>query len=108
MKKYLCIYCLLCMATLACAQNLKFNANGKFKIVQFTDVHYISDDPRSDIAIEPYGRYTGGNTVYNNLSNGARIIELTEGEKGFRTWIRVKNHTEQDVTFPESFLKPNK
>lgn len=52
MKKYLCIYCLLCMATLACAQNLKFNANGKFKIVQFTDVHYISDDPRSDIAIE--------------------------------------------------------
>lgn len=81
------------MATLACAQNLKFNANGKFKIVQFTDVHYISDDPRSDIAIEPYGRYTGGNTVYNNLSNGARIIELTEGEKGFRTWIRVKNHT---------------
>lgn len=53
MKKYLCIYCLLCMAALACAQNLKFNANGKFKIVQFTDVHYISDDPRSDIAIEP-------------------------------------------------------
>jgi hypothetical protein len=96
------------MATLACAQNLKFNANGKFKIVQFTDVHYISDDPRSDIAIEPYGRYTGGNTVYNNLSNGARIIELTEGEKGFRTWIRVKNHKEQEVTFPESFLKPNK
>lgn len=45
MKKYLCIYCLLCMATLACAQNLKFNANGKFKIVQFTDVHYIFNDP---------------------------------------------------------------
>ena len=54
------------------------------------------------------GRYTGGNTVYNNLSNGARIIELTEGEKGFRTWIRTKNHTEQEVKFPESFLKPNK
>lgn len=103
-----CLEDKICMATLACAQNLKFNANGKFKIVQFTDAHYISDDPRSDIAIEPYGRYTGGNTVYNNLSNGARIIELTEGEKGFRTWIRVKNHTEQEVTFPESFLKPNK
>ena len=55
-----------------------------------------------------YGRYTGGNTVYNNLSNGARIIELTEGEKGFCTWIRTKNHTEQEVKFPESFLKPNK
>lgn len=56
-----------------------------------------------------YGRYTGGNTVYNNLSNGARIIELTEGRKGFRTWIHAAGHrTEQDVEFPESFLKPNK
>ena len=24
-----------------------------------------------------YGRYTGGDTVYNNLSNGARVIEMT-------------------------------
>ena len=29
-----------------------------------------------------YGRYTGGDTVYNNLPNGARVIELTEGENG--------------------------
>ena len=55
-----------------------------------------------------YGRYTGGNTVYTNLPNGARVIELTEGKKGFHTWIRTKNHTEQEVAFPESFLKPNK
>lgn len=34
------------------AQTLKFNANGKFKIVQFTDVHYIYNDPRSDVSIE--------------------------------------------------------
>lgn len=52
MKKLLCIYCLLCMTALACAQNLKFNANGKFKIVQFTDVHYIFNDPRAEVAIE--------------------------------------------------------
>ena len=37
MKKLLCIYYLLCIATLAYAQDLRFNANGKFKIVQFTD-----------------------------------------------------------------------
>lgn len=56
-----------------------------------------------------YGRYTGGDTVYNNLPNGARVIELTEGEKGFRTWIRLKNnHIEQEVVFPESFLRPRK
>lgn len=52
MKKLLCIYCLLCMTALACAQNLKFNTNGKFKIVQFTDVHYIFNDPRAEVAIE--------------------------------------------------------
>ena len=52
MKKLLCIYCLLCMTALACAQNLKFNTNGKFKIVQFTDVHYIFNDSRAEVAIE--------------------------------------------------------
>lgn len=38
-----------------------------------------------------YGRYTGGDTVYNNLSNGARVIEMTEGSTNFRTWIRQKD-----------------
>ena len=38
-----------------------------------------------------YGRYTGGDTVYNNLSNGARVIEMTEGSPNFRTWIRLKD-----------------
>ena len=31
---------------------LKFNKDGKFKIVQITDVHYIHGNPKSDIAIE--------------------------------------------------------
>ena len=52
MKKLLCIYYLLCIATLAYAQDLRFNANGKFKIVQFTDVHYIFNDSRAEVAIE--------------------------------------------------------
>ena len=41
MKKLFLTLCLL--LGLVCAgnaQTLKFNANGKFKIVQFTDVHY--------------------------------------------------------------------
>ncbi len=40
-----------------------------------------------------YGRYTGGNTVYNGLphGNGARVIEITEGSRAIKTWIRVKN-----------------
>jgi hypothetical protein len=38
-----------------------------------------------------YGRYTGGDTVYNNIpnGNGARVIELTEGARDFKTWIRI-------------------
>ena len=37
-----------------------------------------------------YGRYTGGNTVYNHLPNGARIILLKEDRPGFETWITLK------------------
>ncbi|MDH6357859.1 metallophosphoesterase family protein [Parabacteroides sp. PF5-9] len=41
-----------------------------------------------------YGRFTGGDTVYNGLpgGNGGRVIELTEGKRGFKTWIRLKNN----------------
>ena len=35
---------------------LKFNDNGKFRIVQFTDVHYIHGDARSDAAIDCINR----------------------------------------------------
>ena len=53
-----------------------------------------------------YGRYTGGNTVYNNLTNGARVIELTEGVKGFKTWIHLAdNKIEQVANFPADFIK---
>lgn len=37
-----------------------------------------------------YGRYTGGNTVYNHIGkNGARVIVLREGERGIDTWERL-------------------
>lgn len=53
-----------------------------------------------------YGRYTGGNTVYNNLTNGARVIELKEGEKTFDTWIRLKdNEIINKITYPSDFIK---
>lgn len=76
---------------------------------------FVGHDHDNDYAVMwqgvllAYGRYTGGNTVYNNLPNGARVIELTEGEEGFHTWIHTtKNHIEQQVKFPDSFLKTNK
>lgn len=52
-----------------------------------------------------YGRYSGGNTVYNNLGlNGCRVIELKEGEKGFSTYIRLRGgETIFPVDFPDSY-----
>jgi hypothetical protein len=52
-----------------------------------------------------YGRYSGGDTVYNNLKpNGARIFELTEDSPSFKTWIRLKGgRIEQVLTLPDEF-----
>lgn len=35
-----------------------------------------------------YGRYSGCNTVYNNIPAGARFISIKAGERAFTTWIR--------------------
>ena len=71
---------------------------------------FVGHDHINDYAVNwrgilmAYGRYTGGNTVYNNITegNGARVIELTEGERGFRTWIRIKDsRTMYHLDFPK-------
>ena len=55
-----------------------------------------------------YGRFTGGQTVYHDIpgGNGARVIELTEGERLFRSWIRLKDgQVINDFTFPSEWIK---
>ena len=54
-----------------------------------------------------YGRYSGGHTVYFNLDiNGARVIELTEGESNFQSWIRLRNgDIINRINVPESFTR---
>lgn len=54
-----------------------------------------------------YGRFTGGNTVYNGLpgGNGARIVVLHEGERSLDTWIRTAEGISQQTTFPKDFRK---
>ena len=44
----------LFLTTFCMAQKseLKFNKDGKFKIVQFTDVHFKYGNPASDVALE--------------------------------------------------------
>ena len=49
---YTAAFALLFVIGSAQAQELRFNANHKFKIVQFTDVHWIYNDPASEEAAE--------------------------------------------------------
>ena len=73
---------------------------------------FVGHDHDNDYAVMwhnillAYGRYTGGNTVYNHLPNGARVIELNEGERTFSTWIRQMNGAVIDHTiYPTSYVK---
>jgi hypothetical protein len=48
-----------------------------------------------------YGRWSGSRNTYGDLKNGVRMVELTEGEKGFDTWIRLNGDiTINHVKFP--------
>ena len=47
-----------------------------------------------------YGRFTGGNTEYNHLPNGARVIVLNEGTRTFDTWIRQKGGVVDSTSYP--------
>ncbi|KAA6325544.1 3' 5'-cyclic adenosine monophosphate phosphodiesterase CpdA [termite gut metagenome] len=74
---------------------------------------FVGHDHDNDYAVYykdillSYGRYTGGNTVYNHLKpNGARVIELTEGERSFKTWIHLKgNKIIHTINYPSDLVK---
>ena len=54
-----------------------------------------------------YGRYSGGNTQYNNLGEpGGRVIVLREGKKDFETWVRLCDGRKlYEVKYPGDFPK---
>lgn len=73
---------------------------------------FVGHDHDNDYAVMwknillAYGRFTGGDTVYNHLPNGARIIELQEDSRMFTTWIRLKNNEIIDkYIYPDSFIR---
>ena len=73
---------------------------------------FVGHDHDNDYAVMwhgillAYGRYTGGNTVYNHLSNGARVIVLKEGLRTFDTWIDLAGGRQVNrSTYPDSFVK---
>ncbi|KKB54014.1 metallophosphoesterase family protein [Parabacteroides gordonii] len=55
-----------------------------------------------------YGRFTGGKTVYHDVpgGNGARVFELMEGKRSFKSWIRLKdNKVISSIHYPADFVK---
>lgn len=55
-----------------------------------------------------HGRFSGGNTEYNHLTRGARVIVLKEGKRKFDTWIReVGGNVLYRTTYPKSYVKDN-
>ena len=95
----------------ACAPKLN---TGMFAVMKESgDVMgiFVGHDHDNDYAVMwkgillAYGRFTGGNTEYNHLPNGARIIVLDEGARTFTSWIRQKDGIVDKVTYPASFVK---
>lgn len=52
-----------------------------------------------------YGRFSGSKTTYTSLGYGARVIELTDNERIFDTWIHSSDNTIlYNVKYPDSFV----
>ena len=74
---------------------------------------FCGHDHDNDFAVDwygillAYGRFSGGNTEYNHLGvNGARVIEVRQGERTMHTWIRLRNGDKlQDTIFPRDYVK---
>lgn len=73
---------------------------------------FVGHDHDNDYAVMwqglllAYGRFTGGNTEYNHLPNGARVILMKEGARTFTTWIHLRAGEILDRTiYPDSYLK---
>lgn len=80
----------------ACAPSYN---SGMFEAIKQTgDIFgvFVGHDHDNDYAVAyqdilfAYGRYTGGNTEYNNLPNGARVIILKEGKRELESYVRIK------------------
>lgn len=96
----------------ACAPKLNTGLFAAMKEAGDVMATFVGHDHDNDYAVMwkgillAYGRFTGGNTEYNHLPNGARIIELNEGTRTFSSWIRQQGGEVIDkITYPASFVK---
>ena len=117
MKKQLVCAAALCMAGLlgASAQSVKFNNNGKLKIVQFTDIHWRAGDPATADAAANMNRvldeekpdlviYTGDITTAKPAAEGLDRAFEPAISRGIPYAATLGNHDdEQDLTRQQLF-----
>lgn len=95
----------------ACAPKLNTGMFAAMKEAKDVMGMFVGHDHDNDYAVMwkdillAYGRFTGGNTEYNHLPNGARVIVLDEGVRTFTTWIRQKDGVVDKFSYPASFVK---
>ena len=96
----------------ACAPVLNTGMFAAMKQQKDVVAVFVGHDHDNDYVVDwkgillGYGRYTGGNTVYNDLPNGARVIEMTEGKRSVDTWVRLENgQVINRVLYPDDFVK---
>ncbi len=92
----------------------KINSGMFVSMKEMGDVQamFVGHDHNNDYAVcwnkmfFVYGRFSGCDTVYNDLKpNGARVIELYEEKASFRSWIRLNGGAViQDLHFPDDFV----
>lgn len=96
----------------ACAPAMNTGMFAGMKLAGDVMGTFVGHDHDNDYAVMwqgillAYGRFTGGNTEYNHLSNGARVIVMKEDARTFTTWIHLKGGEIIDKTvYPDSYVK---
>ena len=93
----------------ACSPKLNTGMFAAMKDVMGVFVGHDHDNDYSVIwhdVLLAYGRFSGGNTEYNHLPNGARIIVLKERQWRFDTYIRqTTGEVLCRTTYPDSYTK---
>lgn len=106
MKKSIITLMLLTFAFTLSAQQLKFNSKGEFKVLQFTDVHLVGNDPRSDVALECINKlvdserpdlvvFTGDNIYSAPAAKTLQILLNCISAKNVPFVMLFGNHDEQ-------------
>lgn len=105
----LLVLCLMSLS-LCYAQELAFNVDGALKIVQFTDVHYVRGDSRSDAALErireildvekpDFVVFTGDVSCCAPALEGMRDVVSIVSDAGIPFYVCFGNHDkEYDAT----------